>query len=495
MFILIIDGILLGMAELAAGLVKPFYYNRVAAQEKLADAKAPGEKRVFVFGESTIYGVPYGPNNSTACWLQALLKELLPGENIRVINFGGPGQGSYHLLDALQKTVAYEPDAIVMCVGHNEFLAGPLSLATSGAAHRWWYFHCHLYRIGFHALPSLHERMGQSGNSYVGIPSWSEKHAEVLSHYRSNVDAMLTLADENHIPMIVAMPGCYGPWPPNQSQHYQPMPEDKQRDFAEQVKAVRQAVRRGQGDEATIRQLLKESDHYAELHYCLARVLERMGRHAEAYEEFYKALDLDCVPLRGQSAHIAILREVSERRHAPFINMRDVFKEHGPDCTPGGNLFVDHCHPRPHGQYLMAEAMARSLCAQGRLAPSDHWQWDRLPTFETCVKQIRLTPEEWRAAERTVIISVFLSAPEVVADMSAVRPPFAAAADPEWRAMHLLALWQCGREEEAAEAWTKLTAAERSAVAGSIHSWPQPLQDSWAKTVAAMSSRLNWAAR
>src|SRR5262249_14177561 len=78
MFMLIIDGILLGMAELAAGLVKPFYYNRVAAQEKLADAKAPGEKRVFVFGESTIYGVPYGPNNSTACWLQALLKELLP---------------------------------------------------------------------------------------------------------------------------------------------------------------------------------------------------------------------------------------------------------------------------------------------------------------------------------------------------------------------------------------------------------------------------------
>lgn len=479
LFILVIDGILLGMAELIAGMVRPFYYDRVAAAENLAASKAPGERRIFVYGESTIYGVPYGPNNSTARWLEAILHEVLPNEPIRVINFGGPGQGSQHLLNALEKTIGYQPDAIVMCVGHNEFLAAPLSFVTSGPAHRWGYFHCHLYRVAFHALPGLHERLGKSGDAFVGIPPWSPQHAEVENQYRRNVDIMAALAGQKQVPLVLAMPGCYGPWPPNQSQHRQAMSEEGLRSYAARLKAARQAVDRGEGDEADIRQLIADSDQFAEAHYCLGRVLEQSGRRDEAYDEFYKSLDLDCVPLRGQSPNIAILREIGAADGAPFINCREIFREHSPDRTPGGNLFIDHCHPRPYGQYLMAEAIARSLRDQGRLAAADRWHWDRLPTYATCLNQIHLTPEEWRAAERGVLVSALTTTPAVAVDMTALPPPFAEANDPEWRALHLLAMWKCGRQAEVCATWKQLHVAERAALGESHRLWPAALQTAW----------------
>ena len=488
LFILVIDGIFLGMAELIAGVVKPFYYHRVVAAEKLSSPKAAGEKRVFLYGESTIYGVPYGPNNSTATWLEAILHEVLPDEQIRVINFGGPGQGSLHLLDALEKTIGYEPDAIVMCVGHNEFLAGPLSFVTSGPAHRWSYFHCHLYRVGFHALPSLHERLGKSGDKFVGIPPWSAQHDAVREQYRRNVEAMVALAEDKQVPIVLAMPGCYGPWPPNQSQHRQTFNAEQLKDFATRMKAARQAVDRGQGDEAAIRQLIAESEDYAETHYCLGRVLEQSGRTAEAYGEFYKSLDLDCVPLRGQSPMLGILQEIATTHQLPFINCRDVFREHSPEQTPGGNLFIDHCHPRPYGQYLMAEAMARSLCAQGRLAAADRWQWDRMPTYETCSKEVQLSPEQWRASERTVIASALATTPATAVDMTVQPPPFADANDPEWRALHALAMWECGRHAEVHEKWKHLNDAERGALGECHRLWPAALQTSWSKLAAELAT-------
>jgi hypothetical protein len=191
------------------------------------------------------------------------------------------------------------------------------------------------------------------------------------------------------------------------------------------------------------------------------------------------------VPLRGQSPHIAVLREVAAQHQAPFVSFRDVFREHSPDQTPGGNLFIDHCHPRPCGQFLMAEAVAHSLCAQGRLAPADCWQWDRMPNYATALKQMRMTPEEWRAAERTVITAVFPTAPEVAADMTATPPPFADENDVEWNALHLLALWQCNRHDEVGRHWAQLRGSERAAMNEFVPKWPKPVQENWARMINA----------
>src|SRR5262249_23948255 len=101
-FALVVNLVLLGLAEALAWLFGPPYYVSVVRDAGLARDKAPGEKRVFLYGESTIYGWPYGPRNSTACWLDQILKAVLPGENVRTINFGRPGRGTPHLRDALE---------------------------------------------------------------------------------------------------------------------------------------------------------------------------------------------------------------------------------------------------------------------------------------------------------------------------------------------------------------------------------------------------------
>src|SRR5207253_1062258 len=114
-------------------------------KEQLRRPKGPGERRIFVYGESTIYGFPYDAANSTACWLKVMLRDVAPGESVRVINFGRPGRGSYHLNAALEQTLRYQPDLVVLCVGHNEFLPWSHRFVQR-PVQRWFYFHSHVYR-------------------------------------------------------------------------------------------------------------------------------------------------------------------------------------------------------------------------------------------------------------------------------------------------------------------------------------------------------------
>src|SRR5262245_12833784 len=200
LFVLVIDAGFLGLAELVARFAAPVYYTEVIRAERLTRAKKPGEKRVFVYGESTIFGFPYGPRNGTARWLQSILDDVAPGEQVRVVNFGKPARGSDHLSEALERTIGLDPDAVVLCLGHNEFLPRSLSF-VEGGVHRWCYFHVHLYRIGYEGLCRLQQwRRSGAATAYAGIPPRGELHAQVTAHYRANVERMLALARSRGVP-------------------------------------------------------------------------------------------------------------------------------------------------------------------------------------------------------------------------------------------------------------------------------------------------------
>jgi lysophospholipase L1-like esterase len=88
---------------------------------RLAEAKRPGEIRVFVFGESSVEGGPWGYLASPATMLRDQLHAALPERDLTVINMGrgaATALDSYYFLASIER---FSPDYVIFYQGGNDF--------------------------------------------------------------------------------------------------------------------------------------------------------------------------------------------------------------------------------------------------------------------------------------------------------------------------------------------------------------------------------------
>ncbi len=132
-----------GMLPLCTGLIPPSLdpVSPVTARRSLSRDKPEGQLRIFVFGESSMFGSPYGPEISAATQLYDLLAEAVPDRDIVVVNMGRPGSvivnTYYHLLEVER----YDPDILIFSLGINDglFFPGEECLAVRHQGlHRAW---------------------------------------------------------------------------------------------------------------------------------------------------------------------------------------------------------------------------------------------------------------------------------------------------------------------------------------------------------------------
>ncbi len=86
------------------------------------EQKPAGGLRVFVQGESSAAGFPYGRWASPAALLASRLQATYPDRDVEVIGTGMAAVTSYVLLDFADEIIAMQPDAVVVYAGHNEYL-------------------------------------------------------------------------------------------------------------------------------------------------------------------------------------------------------------------------------------------------------------------------------------------------------------------------------------------------------------------------------------
>jgi lysophospholipase L1-like esterase len=474
LFVVLTNVFLLALLEGLVGVLGPPYEVRVVRQEKLARAKQPGEKRVFLYGESTIFGWPYGPDNSTARWLDRVLRDVLPAQQVRCVNFGRPGRGTYHLRYALENTLAYEPDAVVLCVGHNEFLPYSHPFVQS-STHRWLFFHSHLYRNIHEA--QLRFRSKRDGHFYCcGIPVDTPLHQDILTNYRRQMHHMLAVATRKGVPALVCVPGCnLADHVPARTTNY----PTTQRGWDELVRTHALGCPPSSTAELLrLSQSLHTLGCEAESAFARGRALEAEGRHDEAYAAFSRARDQERISNRCKTEQIAVLRELSQQYGAPIVDFPDLFRRLAAGRAPGRDLFHDAMHPRPEGQYRMAEAIARALCAAGWLAPAEAWHWDNLPSFETCAAEV-IAADECRRTDREALCGV-LQRDAVAAYALARHPPvLAGQEDPEWMAFQVLCLWRAGLPERARATWQALSPMKQAGLRQATRPWPSQAQQWW----------------
>jgi lysophospholipase L1-like esterase len=104
---------------------KKYFSNQeiatVGNSELFKKKKDGNTLRIFVLGESTTIGYPYFHNGSFHRWLQYRLSHSFPDKNFEIINIALTAVNSYTVLGFAREVVDYEPDAVLIYTGHNEY--------------------------------------------------------------------------------------------------------------------------------------------------------------------------------------------------------------------------------------------------------------------------------------------------------------------------------------------------------------------------------------
>ena len=336
--------------------------------------------RIFVLGESTTIGYPYFHNGSFHRWLQYRLMQTFPDRNFEIINLSVTAVNSYTVFGFAKELVDYEPDAVLIYCGQNEYY-GALGVGStnriSGNSHvielilslRQW-------RVT-QLLTSLYERItgaftsakGYSGGTLMQrmvadqqIAYGSKLYYRGIEQFRTNMDATLQLFSGHHIPVFISnlVSNERGLRPFISIEADSTRFPSFKRDFELGVKAF-------EGNEfRAADSLFKKADlvydGHALCNYFLGQVSYALGDYAMAEARFVKALDLDVLRFRAPSPLNGIIAQLCIKYpDAHLVDTRTAFVSHSENHIIGTDLILEHVHPNLTGYALMSDVFYEAL--------------------------------------------------------------------------------------------------------------------------------------
>jgi lysophospholipase L1-like esterase len=318
--------------------------------------KQPGTFRVFVQGESSAAGFPYGLGAALAGVLDQRLERAFPEREIEVISTAMAAVNSYALVDFADEIIAHEPDAVVVYVGHNEFLGilgvgSSMRLAATPGLTRMFLAarDLRLFQLMARAYarwrPDSSAPTPAAGDSLMArvagersIALNSETYRRGIRQFEDNLDRLLARYQSAGVPVFI------GTLVSN---------ERDQPPLA--------ILAGAEGDAAGA----------AKTAYHAAQDAEGAGQHAAAREGYAWARDLDPLRFRAPAAFNDIVRRVADAHHATVVDVHASFtgaSEHG---LIGGRLLLEHVHPNLDGYFLLADAFHDALLASKLLPAPD----------------------------------------------------------------------------------------------------------------------------
>lgn len=140
--VLVRDGFYVNALPLVTGVAGlPLELAHLPTGQRLREEKAPGELRVFVYGESSVTGSPLGSEASMPAMLHDALRKEWPERSITVVNMGRSSSVATNVYYYLLYTRRFAPDYAVFFMGMNDARGLPgeqCAMVTSPGLHRAW---------------------------------------------------------------------------------------------------------------------------------------------------------------------------------------------------------------------------------------------------------------------------------------------------------------------------------------------------------------------
>lgn len=302
--------------------------------------KAKNTFRIFVLGESTTAGYPYLHNGSFHRWLEYRLMHTYPDVNFEVINVSLTAVNSYTVLDFGKQVVNYQPDAVLVYTGHNEYY-GALGIGSTS--------HIANNRFLVQTVLALKElRLVQLVNNLIS----SFKPASSTPDQRENL--MKRMAQQQSIPyQSEAYKAGIAQFKNNMTKLCQFMLDKNVPVFLSTLV----------NNEKDLKPFISDgSDTSANMMYAGANDAYQSGKYALAKQEYIKAKEFDLLRFRAPEAMNGIITALPKQySNVHLVNSRTVFEQHSPNGILGNETLLEHVHPNLYGYALLSEAFYQSI--------------------------------------------------------------------------------------------------------------------------------------
>ena len=365
--------------------------------------KQPNTKRVFMLGESTMAGFPYEYNATAPRLLQDRLKQLLPQFNIEVINVGLSAVNSYTVLDFEKELTAYEPDAFVVYVGHNEFY-GAMGVGSTEYLGQWrWMINLYLEMRQFRLFLLMRDAMIGVRNIFHSdvaspqsslmemmvrdktIPYNSDSYKIARKNFEANLREIISISKDNHIPLVVStLTSNLRDQKPFLSIFSEQTTEQMKQQWQAAMNEGNASLKKGELPPAieSYKKAIDIDSLQADAHYALAQAFDQLHDTVSAKREFERASDFDGLRFRATNEFNSLIKTVCNETNVPIVDAEKVFNEQSPEGIVGHNLILEHLHPNFDGYSLLAKTFFQAIADNDVLVPRKDFHWDKELTDE-----------------------------------------------------------------------------------------------------------------
>jgi tetratricopeptide (TPR) repeat protein len=348
--------------------------------ESFAAEKAADEFRVFVLGGSTVQGRPWSIESSFTTWLELHLNAADPSRRYEVVNCGGVSYATYRLAPILQEVLKYQPDLVIFCEGHNEFLedrsyapikAQPAAVSFAvrqvSRLHSYNFVRDNVLRASARKQqqavlgPEVDARLDWKGGmeEYHRDLQWQ---AVVIAHFEASLRRIVQIAADARVPLILMNPVSNLQYAPFKSEHRDHLTAAELEEFDALLKQAGELYGSDLPRAAELlRQAITIDDQFAQAHFELGNCLLEQGLVSEARAEFIKAKDFDVCPLRMLEPMKRIIHDVAESTNTPLVDADAIIAGKSRNGFPDRQWLVDHVHPSMSGHQLLADALAEKM--------------------------------------------------------------------------------------------------------------------------------------
>jgi len=312
--------------------------------------KAPGTFRVFVQGESSAAGFPYGLGASLAGVLDQRFERAFPDREVEVISTAMAAVNSYALLDFADEIIAQQPDAVVLYVGHNEYL-GILGVGSSlRMASRPWLTRAFLAARDWRLFQLMARIVAKAG---------AEPSAPLTT---ASDTLMARVAGERSIPLRSAV---FNRGVEQFETNLGALLEKYRRAGVPVFIGTLVSNERDQMPLAVLSGAESDSAGAARTAYLAAQDAEGSGDFSAARQGYAWARDLDPLRFRAPSLFNEVVARLAKAHGATLVDVHHVFVDASPHGLIGNGLILEHVHPNLDGYSLLADAFFQSMIGRG----------------------------------------------------------------------------------------------------------------------------------
>jgi lysophospholipase L1-like esterase len=331
-----------------------FFYTTVVPNppaEPFLAQKPDNGFRVFVMGESSAAGYPYGYNGIFGRVTQDALQDILPDYHVEVITVATSAINSYTLYDQVDEILTEQPDAIIIYTGHNEYY-GALGVGSNenlGSFPGFVRFYLRIQR--YKTFLFLRDQM-VSVTKWLGstLSNQSERQGETLMQqvvrdqsialdgpvyqmglrqFRSNMNQILAKFQAADVPVFL------GSIASNVKDHY------------------------------PFESVATELHPPAGMMYEEAQRMYAEGDLSEAHRLFTYARDLDALKFRAPTTFNFLIQSLANQPGVFYVPVEERLQTVSDDGIIGFDLMLEHLHPNSRGYFEIGMAYFEAIKEHG----------------------------------------------------------------------------------------------------------------------------------